>query len=360
MKILWATDRWKTGGAYGYSIHALKMKDALLEAGVSIVTDPKDDFDIAVHIVPCLEDMNVLKPEDREFAEFKPIPRKPNLLITQVEMTDPQFWPEKVDKEADLLVTASHHSKWGLAKHYRGNIEVCPEGIDPKLFPFFQRTPPPPGEKFRFLWVNNTSDPKGIKILLEAWRMWGESGRRHGVRPGNVELYIKASGVLGGDVHEVPGLSGVFLDTRNLPVDDLVGLYASAHAFVQCSQGEAWGLTLSEAMATGLPSIWTHWGGVTDYADGEIGFPVTDFRMAPFCTPSKEDVICGWGARAREEAVIARMEEIYHDYPAALERGRLASMRMHSKFTWAQAAERFIEICRNVLVAPAAAMKEGV
>ena len=91
LKLLWATDRWKTGGAYGYSIHAKKMKDALLEAGVSIVTDPKDDFDIAVHIVPCLEDLNVLKPEDREFAEFNPIPRKPNLLITQVEMTDPQI-----------------------------------------------------------------------------------------------------------------------------------------------------------------------------------------------------------------------------------------------------------------------------
>jgi glycosyltransferase involved in cell wall biosynthesis len=348
-KLLWATDRWKTGGAYGYSVHVKKLKDALLEAGVPIVTDPKEDFDIAVHIVPCLEDMNVVPLDDREFSEFLPIPGKFNLLFTQVEMTDVQFWPEKVDKEADLLVTASCHSKDALAKHYRGKIEVCPEGIDPKRFPFFQRTPPRVGEKFRFLWVNNTSDPKGIKILLSAWRMWGELGEHHGARPENAELYIKASGVPGGDVSEVPGPPGAIWDTRNLPVNALVGLYTSAHAFVQCSHGEAWGLSLSESMSTGLPCVWTHWGGVIDYADEEIGFPVTSFELVPFTNPSNREKICGWGARASEEAVIACMEGIYHDYPAALERGRLASVRMHEKFTWALAAQRFIEICEETM-----------
>jgi hypothetical protein len=43
------------------------------------------------------------------------------------------------------------------------------------------------------------------------------------------------------------------------------------------------------------------------------------------------------------------MEQIYHSYDHALGRGRRASERMHSQYTWAQAAEKFIKICEKYI-----------
>ena len=50
MKLLWAVDGWRAGNAYGMSIHRRKLKEALLAAGVTITVDPRDDFDLAVHV----------------------------------------------------------------------------------------------------------------------------------------------------------------------------------------------------------------------------------------------------------------------------------------------------------------------
>jgi len=41
------------------------------------------------------------------------------------------------------------------------------------------------------------------------------------------------------------------------------------------------------------------------------------------------------------------MQEVYHDYPRALRLGKRASDRMLNNYTWRQAAEKFIEICRR-------------
>ena len=55
------------------------------------------------------------------------------------------------------------------------------------------------------------------------------------------------------------------------------------------------------------------------------------------------------GCEVNPAALVQRMEEVYRDYPAALERGRRASERMHGKYTWAHTAEKFIAICEEAL-----------
>ncbi len=73
LKILWAVDGYQfNGGGYGFSIHRLKMKQALVAAGVILCFDQKDDFDIAAHIV---------RPD-----RFNPVPGKRNLLIVYLAL----------------------------------------------------------------------------------------------------------------------------------------------------------------------------------------------------------------------------------------------------------------------------------
>ena len=167
--------------------------------------------------------------------------------------------------------------------------------------------------------------------------------------PANCQLYVK-TGDLGAPIQAPPEHHIVF-DIRNLPGDQLSWLYGACNAFVLVSCGEGWGLTLTEAMATGLPCIWTAYSAPLDYADASTGFPITDFEMIPFWREGQkvgDGPPAHFGAAAKEEAIIANMKAIVSDYPAALERGRRASERMHGQYTWRQAAERFVEICRRL------------
>lgn len=81
-----------------------------------------------------------------------------------------------------------------------------------------------------------------------------------------------------------------------------------------------------------------------------MGYPIVSFHLIPFW-PLGVKVWDGppahWGAAAEEPAIIARMQEVYHDYPRALRLGKRASDRMLNNYTWRQAAEKFIEICRR-------------
>ncbi len=126
LKILWAVDGYQfAGGGYGFSIHRLKMKEALIAAGVKICFDQEEDFDIAVHIV---------RPD-----RFKPVQGKRNLLFTPCEMTAPTV---PLSARPDILVVPCTHNKDVFSKYYPGlTIEVCPEGVDSDLFPFYPKFP---------------------------------------------------------------------------------------------------------------------------------------------------------------------------------------------------------------------------
>jgi glycosyltransferase involved in cell wall biosynthesis len=355
VKLLWAVNGFGTGGGYGYSIHIKKLREAVAAAGATVVLDPREDFDLAVHII---------RPD-----RFCPIPGKKNLLFTQVEMTEPIVWGDTV-KEATALLTSCQHNVEVLSRYYSGPIHLAQEGVDPELFPFYQRKAPAPGELFRFLFNGcDITGRKGAGFVLHAWNAWHRSGRM----PKNCQLYLKTTAVPGAPLQcymaadgnfagpfplsspdllpRLP-LPGIVTDTRDIPVRELTALYNNASAFILPSCGEGWGLTLTEAMATGAPCIWTHYSAPVDYGDDGTGYPIRDFKMIPywrFGEPAGVGEPAYWGAAAEESAIIARMEEVVGNYSEALRRGRAASERMHSQYTWRQAAERFIEICSAYL-----------
>eukprot|EP00658_Telonema_sp_P-2_P077175 TRINITY_DN6920_c0_g1_i1.p1 TRINITY_DN6920_c0_g1~~TRINITY_DN6920_c0_g1_i1.p1 ORF type:complete len:508 (+),score=105.46 TRINITY_DN6920_c0_g1_i1:239-1762(+) len=69
-------------------------------------------------------------------------------------------------------------------------------------------------------------------------------------------------------------------DTR-LKIPELVELYREADAFVLASHGEGWGLPLLEAMAMGLPTIGTRWGGNTGFMENTSTFLIDVDHMIP-------------------------------------------------------------------------------
>ena len=381
LRLLWAAGLAGIGNVYGYSTYERELKKALIAAGVQIVTQLDAPFDIAVHIIT---------PE-----KFRPIPGAKNMLCTMFEMaTLPDYWIEPLQK-ADIVVVPCRQNRALFRNYFKGPVEVCRLGIDPDVFTYCNRKLPEVGEPFRFLWVGAPNMRKGFDLLPQVWSAWLRSAKM----PPNIQLYMKTTNpratekmvmyqmayvkaVSGSyrvafvDSRDLPGnsptLPNLIIDYRDMSQSDLVALYHSAHAFILPSTGEGWGLTLCEAMATGLPSIWTAWGGPRDFADDAIGFPLKDLTFVP--TNMQEEVevdgrmvlvnthrslsamsdVTGTleidgvpTARTGGKEIIHRCEQIYSDYDRALSLGKKASERMNAKYTWARAAEEFISICEK-------------
>jgi glycosyltransferase involved in cell wall biosynthesis len=117
--------------------------------------------------------------------------------------------------------------------------------------------------------------PKGYDILLKAYFMtftkadkvvlfiktflFGELGDRQHSRElaeARVKDYIENT--LRCRADDMPAY---VLLVQPLPVDEMRGLYRAADCFVLPTRGEGWGLPFQEAMAMGLPTIGTNWGG---------------------------------------------------------------------------------------------------
>jgi glycosyltransferase involved in cell wall biosynthesis len=367
LKLYFRTDDCNVGDAYGYFKVTTLMRDALIAEGVQITTNPAEPFDIALHI---------------SGADYwRPIDGRKNVLFTMMETTGlPEHWRDYFHR-ADLLIVPCQHNKPIYQTRYDGRIEVCPFGASAQEFPYFERKNPAPSEPFRFLWVGGPSARKGQYQAVIAFTRW----LRQGAIPSNAQLYLKSTDHGKGgmvtfrvgvdksvDNHpwgvdflpetilpsSTDALPSVVHDWRNLTTEQLNDLYRSAHAFLLPSLGEGWGLTLTEAMSTGLPCIWSHWSGPVDYADETIGYPLTRFRVgrffvsdAVFGSDGKAQSWTDWersGAIVDPQEIIEHMGAIYADYSSALERGRLASERIQTQYTWRHAARKLIKILEGI------------
>jgi glycosyltransferase involved in cell wall biosynthesis len=140
-------------------------------------------------------------------------------------------------------------------------------GLDPHPSPFRVH----PGH-FTFLSNFDFSERKGWRQLLLAW-----ARAFHATDP--VCLVLKTGSVAHVDGRFVGERIAHFLRrrcgrrppapvrviARMLPADEIPRLYAAADAYVSASRGEAWGRPYMEAMATGLPTIGTRYGGNLEF-----------------------------------------------------------------------------------------------
>jgi glycosyltransferase involved in cell wall biosynthesis len=137
------------------------------------------------------------------------------------------------------------------------------------------------------------------------------------------------------------------VDTRKLPVDELVGLYNDSHAFLFPSLGEGWGLTLTEAMATGLPCISIDKTGCAEYFDNSVGFVIkSDVKsIGPLPNYGLED------CRAYvpdTQSLLDAMILCCNRYQDALKKGRKASDWIRNNVTWEKAGVRLANILTEI------------
>jgi glycosyltransferase involved in cell wall biosynthesis len=127
-----------------------------------------------------------------------------------------------------------------------------------------------------------------------------------------------------------------------LPGASLPGLYTACDAFVLPSRGEAWGRSYSEAMACGLPTIGTKWGGNLEYMNAENSYllEIEGLEDVP-CIPDDPENGYYLGhqwAKPSVEHLRHLMRHVFEHRQEAKERGARARRDICEKWTWGQAA----------------------
>ena len=289
-------------------------RDAAIGAGIEI--DP--EAQIAVHHCPphC----------------FKPLPGKVNVLWCAWE------FPELIPVEREGLGRA--HIVFATARFLVDVFEkdtgvpalYAPQGIRVDAFPYKARRKPSTklGRRFRYLWVGAPNDRKGFQHLLAAWQAFHHDP--------TCELYLKTT--FEHTSMKSARYGNITVDAMPMSDQELCALYHSAHCFVFPSMGEGFGFTLGEAMATGLPCIYTPATALEELCKPQCGYPLKFTWDRCF---EMDDLRGGKiklvAANADAGHLVQLMAFVRKHYGAALDMGRRAGARVRAKFTWEQAGQ---------------------
>lgn len=324
---------------YGYGRVFFKLREALLQReDVRLVEDYKH-ADIQV----CL-----CHPHQRwEYFHWWGHERHPvQVIYTTWETTRlPLDWHEVLNSCAGVFTV----SDWSVGVYRNDGITAqlfnVPHGVDTEYFKYLERDWQ--SERFYFLWQGMYFvDRKGLKWarqaftelnlpnawLVEKWypmisRAWGP------VRY-DAERRIQI---------------GQFLEK-----DDYHDLLRSCHVSVNPTRGEGFGMLPLETASTGMATIVTDWSGVKEYVTPECFWPLK-YKL---CEPGQDYVTTYAYALAKTKPgqdAIPDVEDLkkamlyfYENREAAREMGLRA--HEHAKqFTWARAAQMFVDSCHAVL-----------
>ena len=260
----------------------------------------------------------------------------------------PRDWRRAIADGVDEVWACSHHLRDGyLASGLDPDVvKMVPHGIDPVRFhPGLAPLPlPGVGGGYRFLFVGGLLWRKGIDLLLDAYRaafsarddvtlVIKDFGRGGPYQPQEAEQRVRAMAA------DTSGPRVSFLRDR-LSDEEIPRLYASCDCLVHPYRGEGYGLTVAEAMATGLPVIVPEGGSTADFCDDRTALLVPSHPLVLDRTRVGDLDLVGNVSVIEVLALdlAERMRNAYHDRDAARDVGARASAEVRAHHTWDAAA----------------------
>lgn len=250
----------------------------------------------------------------------------------------------KVLRPADQVWVPSDWGRQILLQHQipDSKISVMPEGVSA----VYQPGDPKPGP-FRFLFLGKLEQRKSLEETVAAWRQaWGNDPE--------VELVIKTN-YFANQEQKIAYLKQLTQGLTNVQIlwgetDSTVDLYQQCHAFVMPSKGEAWGLPIIEAAASGLPIITTNYSGHTQYLQHiTSSCCFVDFVLAPVTCPEYQTYYPSdtrdWGQWAwpTVDSIAQAMHTVRANYTDLRREAILNSRTIHEKFSWAKCTTKVLK-----------------
>lgn len=272
----------------------------------------------------------------------------------------PPDWIRQARANADEVWVASTYVRdWMIDSGLEPErVALLPLGVDPARFrpglAPIDLGDAAPGT--RFLFVGGLHGRKGVDLLLDAYE-------RAFRRDDDVTLVVKDFGPRGpyppGRLDErvrrmaasSAGPRVVHL-SQPIPEADMPALYAACHCLVHPCRGEAYGLTIAEAMACGLPVVVPDRGAHRDFAGPETALLVPARRIelpeseASSYRMDRDPVV----HETDVDALAAAMRRVARDRGAAAAIGARAARAIREGHTWDRAAAVATERIAALLV----------
>jgi glycosyltransferase involved in cell wall biosynthesis len=258
----------------------------------------------------------------------------------------PVEWVEKIPKVTrEVWVYTEYLRECYIASGLdEERVRVVPLGVDPDEF---SPSAPPAawlreqtGERFCFFFNGGITLRKGVDLLVNAYLSEFGAAER-------VCLVVKGSLAYKQDLaQKVEDLSRradiaplVYL-TREVPPEDLAGLYTACDCYVHPYRAEGYGLPVVEAMACGKPVIVTGAGASMDFTDEDSAYRIR-------CKMERLDAweVNGMKTVGNPFWVLPDMDDlrrlmryVFENRGEAQERGARASRKIRERHTWKQTA----------------------
>ena len=126
----------------------------------------------------------------------------------------------------------------------------------------------------------------------------------------------------------------IVLITSLLSKAQLNQLHRLGNSYLSFHRNEGFGIPIAEAMLAGKPVVCTGYGGVKDFVDSEVAYPISYQETPVFGMPwetYKGDQV--WADINVMEARKA-MRQVYSNREEANQRGARAQQRMDQKYSW--------------------------
>jgi glycosyltransferase involved in cell wall biosynthesis len=264
----------------------------------------------------------------------------------------PEGWKEQMNQLDWVWATTEWGKKVFIDSGINVPIRVVHEGVDPTFNPYASKIPEVVNDNFRFLSVGKYEKRKGFDVLLSAFSEEFNKDEK-------VELILQAyNPFIGINVEAWQLYNYKILYDNNVPQGTKIrflpfipsrkhmpSLYISCDAFVSPTRGEGWGLPVCEAMACGIPTIVTDYGGVTEFANKETAYMIEVEKMSeaadpPFIKPYEGSM---W-AEPNKDSLRKHMRYVFEHQEEAKTFGKRAGEHIRKEFSWKKAGEKAWEL----------------
>lgn len=238
-------------------------------------------------------------------------------------------------KKADAVIVPS---AWGAncfsAQGIDCPIFICPLGVDPTIYQYRESASP----NCVFGSAGNTvvsgRSRKGINDVIDAFQF---------AFPDEEDVTLKIKTLPGKDAVKETDDSRIVTSSSFLSEEALVAWYQSLDCFVSGSRAEGWGFMQQQAMACGKPVIASAYGGLCEFFDQTVGYPVR-YSIVP-----AQGRYEGLGCWCEPDLyhMADQMRRVYEDRNEARRLGLLSRARS-LEYTWEHSNRRLEAILKEL------------
>ncbi|KAI9205474.1 uncharacterized protein BJ171DRAFT_598161 [Polychytrium aggregatum] len=232
----------------------------------------------------------------------------------------------------------------GAVPDAQKRVNLFPHGFDAEIFTYKYRFDRLESNRYQFIWVSVWGGRKNTRAVLEAFSFAFPKGTLTTAsgRTINVELKIVCGyppTIQQWEHDHWNSKPGVVIveAAADRPATEIARFYHEADCFVFPSFSEGFGLTVLEAMATGLPVIVPEYSGMKDFCDRETCVMIPPTRLIGLNFGSHY----GCGADLDPRVMAPVMKEMVLNRYDSLVIGRKAAEKVHRHWTWRQLMQSF-------------------